>query len=136
VAEQLKATQSGNIQVLEALADKNVQNKNPEGQVLAIRYLEDAIFRGATNAADFEELAKLLVAANRQTDAVSVLRRGIQLAPYDAELYRISITTYFALNKVQEACEVAATGKQRFPQDGAIRALMNRCDPASAGVGK
>lgn len=136
VAEQLKATQPDDVQVLEALADKNVQNKNPEGQALAIRYLEDAIFRGAKNPADFEELAKLLVAASRQTDAVSVLRQGIQFAPYDAELYRLSITTYFALNKMQDACEVGAKGRQRFPQDDAIRFLMNRCDTASVGVGK
>ena len=136
VAEQLKATQPGNVQVLEALADKAVQNKNAEGSALAIRSLEDAILHGATNPADFEELAELLVAAHRQREAVNVLRQGMQLDPYYAELYRLSVTTYFALNKMQEACEVAAKGTKRFPQDDAIRALMNRCDAASGGVSK
>jgi Tetratricopeptide repeat len=133
VAAQLKATQPGNIQVLEALADEAVQNKNAGGSTLAIRYLEDAILHGATNSADFEELAQLLVAANRQTEAVKVLRQGMQLDPYDAELYRISAKIYFALNKMEEACEVAAKGRERFPQDDAIRGLMNRCDSASVG---
>ena len=134
VAEQLKATEPNNVQVLEALADKAVQNKNAAGSALAIRYLQDAILHGATNSADFEELAELLVAANRHAEAADVLRQGMQLAPYDAALYRLSTTIYFALNKMQEACAVAAEGRQRFPQDDAIRALMNRCASASVGV--
>jgi hypothetical protein len=136
VARQLKNTQLENVQVLEALADESLQKKNAEGASLAIRYLEDAIHHGATNLADFEELANLLVAANRQSEAAGVLRQGMQLAPYDADLYRLGTTIYFALNKMQEACEVAAKGKQKFPQDDAIRGLMKRCDAASVGVSK
>ena len=128
--------QPDNVQVLEALADEAVQNKNVEGAALAIRYLEDAIRHGATNPADFEELAELLVAANRQGEAENVLRQGMQLDPYDAELYRLSTRIYFTLNKMQEACEVAAKGRQRFPQDDAIRALMKRCDTALVGIGQ
>jgi Tfp pilus assembly protein PilF len=135
VAEQLKAAQPENVQVLEALADKAVQGKNAEGSEQAIRYLEDAILHGATNPADFEELAELLVTAKHQTEAVNVLRQGIRLAPYHAELYRLSATIDFALNKMQDACEFATKGRQRFPQDDAIRALMNRCATASV-VGK
>jgi hypothetical protein len=41
---------------------------------------------------------------------------------------------YFVLNKVREACEVAEKGRQRFPQDDAIRALAKRCD-APSGTG-
>ncbi|MGA8622249.1 MAG: cytochrome c3 family protein [Candidatus Sulfotelmatobacter sp.] len=136
VAEQLKATQPGNVQVLEALADKAVQNRNAEGSALGIRYLEDAILHGATNPADFDALAELLVAANRQAEAAAVLQQGMQLAPYDAELYRVSTKIYLRLNKMQEACEVAAKARQRFPQDDEIRALMNRCDSASGEVSK
>jgi hypothetical protein len=131
VAEQLRAALPDNVQVLEALADKAAQDKNAEGSEQAIRYLENAILHGATSPADFEELAELLVAAKRQTEAVNVLRQGMQLAPYHAELYRLSATIDFALNKISEACEVASKGRQRFPQDDAIRALMNRCATAS-----
>jgi len=130
VAEQLKTTQSGKVEVLEALADKAVQDKNAEGSALAIQYLRDAILHGATNPADFEELAELLVASNRPAEAANVLRQGMQLAPYDGELYRLGATIYFALNRMQEACEVAAKGRQRLPQDDAIRSLTKRCDRA------
>jgi hypothetical protein len=136
VAEQLKAAQPDNVQVLEALADKAVQDKNAEGSEQAIRYLENAIVHGATNPADFEELGELLVAANRQTEAINVLHQGMQFNPYDAELYRLITRIYFTLNKMQEGCEVAAQGKQRFPQDDAIRALTSRCADTSVGVSK
>jgi len=136
VAEQLKAKQPDNVQVLEALADKAVQSKNAEGSALAIEYLQDAILHGATNPADFEELAELLAAANRQAEAANILRQGIQLDPYDAALYRLSTKIYLTLNKLQEACDVAAKGKQRFPQDDAIRAFATRCDSASVDMRK
>src|SRR5580693_1988869 len=136
VSKQLKTTQPDNVQVLEALADQAVQNKNAESAALAIRYLEDAIRHSATNPVDFEELAELLVAASRQGDAETVLRQGMQLAPYDAELYRLSTRIYLTLNKMQEACEVAAKGSQRFPQDDAIRSLRKRCDSALVGPDK
>jgi tetratricopeptide (TPR) repeat protein len=89
-----------------------------------------------TNSADFEKLAELLEAANRQAEAVNVLRQGMQADPNNAELYRHSSKIYFALNQTQEACEVAAKGRQKFPQDDAVRALMNRCANALAGMSK
>jgi hypothetical protein len=134
VSKQLKTTQPDNIYVLEAQADEALQEKNGEGAPVAIRYLEDAIERGATNPADFEELAKLLVAADRQSEAANVLQQGMQISPYDAELYRLSAKIYFTLNKMQEACQVAAHGKQKFPQDDAIRDLSNRCERVPAGA--
>ena len=136
VAEQLKAAQPDNIQVLEALADKAGQDKNAEGLEQAIRYLQGAILHGATNPADFEELAELLVTAKRPTEAVKILHQGMQLAPYHVELYRLSATIDFSLNKTQDACEVAARGRQRFPQDDSIRALMDQCAAASGGMSK
>jgi predicted CXXCH cytochrome family protein len=136
VAEQLKTTELDNVQVLEALADKAIQNKHAESSALAIRYLEEAILHGATKPADFEELAELLVSANRQAEGINVLRQGMRLDPYDAELYRLSTKIYLTLNRIQEACELAAKGRQRFPQDDAIRGLMNRCGTASVGVSK
>jgi hypothetical protein len=134
VAEQLKPLQPDDVHVLEALADEALQKRTPSEAALATQYLEAAVRHGATNSADFEKLSELLQAANRQGDAVHALRQGMELAPYDAELYRHCSTIYFALNKVQEACEVAEKGRQRFPQDDAIRALAKRCD-APSGTG-
>ncbi|HWY52921.1 MAG TPA: hypothetical protein VNZ03_00555 [Terriglobales bacterium] len=133
LAKQLKATQPDNVQVLEALADVALQEKNSGSTALAIRYLEDAIQHGATDPADFEELAKLLLAADRQSDALNILQRGMEVAPYEAELYRLGTKIYVALNKTQEACKVATRGKQKFPQDDVIRDLSKQCGTTPAG---
>ncbi len=136
VAEQLKTMAPGNVYVLEALADEALQKRTPEGAALATHYLEEAIQRGSTNPADFEKLAELLEAVNRLAEAVNVLQQGMQLDPYNAELYRLITKIDFALNKVQEGCEVAAKAKLTFPQDDSIHALMKRCATASVGVSK
>jgi len=134
VAEQLKPIQTDNVFVLEALADEALQKKTANGASLATQYLETAVQHGTTNPADFEKLADLLEAANRKDDAVYVLRQGMELDPHDAELYRHTSTIYFALNKKQEACEVAEKGRQQFPQDDMFRALAKRCH-ASPEIG-
>jgi hypothetical protein len=134
VAKQLKASQPDNVHVLEALADEALQDKISGGPALAIRYLQDAIQHGSTAPADFEELAKLLVAADREPDAVDVLRRGMEVDPYDAELYRLCAKIYFALSKMQEACAVATQGRQNCPQDDVIRNLSTRCESVPTGA--
>jgi hypothetical protein len=130
LAKHLENTQGENVLVMEALADWALQRKNAEGSSLAIRYLDGAIHQGATNPADFEELAELLVAANRQSDALKILQQGMQLIPYYAEFYRRSATVNFAANRKQEACEVVAKGVEKFPQDTVIRDLSKKCVPA------
>jgi hypothetical protein len=133
VAKQLKATQPDNVRVLEALADEALAKENSGDTALAIRYLQDAIQRGATEPADFEELAKLLIASDRRSDAVNVLQRGMEVDPYDGELYRLRTRIYFAINKMQEGCEVATQGRRKFPQDDVIRGLSERCETVPAG---
>src|SRR6267143_2241134 len=79
VARQLKDAQPEDVNVLEALANESVQKKTAEAASLAIQYLQKAILHNPTNPADFEELAELLIAANRQSEAVEVVRQGIHL---------------------------------------------------------
>jgi predicted Zn-dependent protease len=128
LAQQLRAAEADNVYVLEALADEAGQKHDAEGALLAIRYLQAAVAHGSTNPADFEELAQLLAAADRPSEAIDVLREGMQVAPSDAVLYQLSTTISFAQNKPQEACEVAAKGTRTFPQDDALRSFLKRCD--------
>jgi Doubled CXXCH motif (Paired_CXXCH_1) len=127
VAKQLEATQPENVVVLEALADWAMQKKNAEGKSLAIRYLQAAIQRGATNPPDFEQLASLLVTSHRESDALGVLQQGIQQVPYDVALYRLSARVYFSLGQNQQGCELVANATQKFPQDDGIRSWSERC---------
>jgi hypothetical protein len=127
MARQLEVTLPENVLVLEALADWASQKGTPQGQSLAIHYLASAIQHGATAPADFEELASLLVNAQRESDALEVLRQGIKLLPYDAELYVMSARLNFSAQKNQQACDVLAEGTKNFPQDDRIRRLAEKC---------
>ncbi len=139
VAQQLAVADSAereNVLVLEAEADEALQRKDAGSTAEAIRYLAKAIQRGTTNPADFEELAKLLLAAGRRSEAGDILRQGIQVAPYEAELYRLSKSAYSGLGKTPEACNAAAQGSRVSPQDDALRVFLERCETASPATHK
>lgn len=128
LAKQLEASEPENVAVLEALADLSLQKKSWEGLEGAIRYLDLARTRGSTNPADFELLGRLLVAAGDPAKATSVLREGIWVIPYDAELYRLLAKTYQSLNKKREECEILSDANHIFPQDASIRSSLRDCE--------
>ncbi len=130
LAEQLEATLPENVFVLEALADRALQQKTREGVTAAIRYLDDAVKRGTTNPADFQQLGNLLLASGRETEAVSAFQETISLFPYDPESYRSLARSYILSQKKVEACEVLGKAVQLFPVDPGIRKLSRDCESA------
>jgi len=132
LAQQLETTQPNNVSVLQALADLSLQQKSLAGVTAAIGYLDRARIHGTTQPADFEQLAKMLVATQQQDRAVEVLRQGIELIPYDAELYRLLGRTYLSLKKTNDAYQVLIKANQFFPQDIGIRDLLKQCAPAES----
>jgi hypothetical protein len=127
LANQLRKGHANNLYVLEALADEAVQKHTEEDSKLAIRYLKEAIENGATNPVDFEELAALLIASGRQTEALDVLPQGMKVAPYDANLYRQYAKLFLSQNRARKACEVSSEAAKKFPQDDLLRDLLSRC---------
>ena len=127
LAKDLKRTEPNNITVLQALADVSLQTKNQEGLKAAITYLDRARLQGTTQPADFEQLAKMLIATRQDTRAVEVLQQGIGLVPYDAELYRLLGRTYFSLKKSSDACALLDKANQTFPHDATMRDLLKQC---------
>jgi hypothetical protein len=135
LAKQLEVTDPDNVLVLEGMADVSLQQKNWQGVAAAICYLDRARTRGAKKPADFEELARLLVVSGRKAEALDLLRQGIDLIPYDPELYRLLGRTYLSLNKRPEACTVLARAVRIFPQDADMQSLSKECaqaEPKSA----
>jgi hypothetical protein len=132
LAKQLEASEPENIFVLEALADVSLQKKSREGAAAAIRYFNLARSRGSTNPADFELLGRLLAATGEQSKAIDVLREGLRLIPYDAELYRLLAKAYQSQSKTREACEVLADANRLFPQDSVIRGSVKACESTPA----
>ncbi len=132
LASQLQTSNPENIFVLEALADLSLQKKNVEGMSAATGYLDRARNLGSTKPSDFERLARLLVAARQQAKAADVLRQGIDLIPYDAELYRLLARINLSLGRARDACEVLAHANHIFPQDTDIRSLLKECAATGA----
>ena len=120
--------------MLEALADLALQQKSREGAVAAIRYLQAARNHGTTQPADFELLARLLVATKQQSAAIGILKQGIDLVPYDAELYRLLGKIYLLLNKNLEARKALTNANHIFPQDADIRSLLKQCEAADKSI--
>ncbi len=130
LAEQLEGTLPENVFVLEALADRALQQKTHEGITAAIRYLDGAAKRGTTNPADFQQLGNLLLASGREIEAVSNFQKAISLFPYDPEPYRSLARSYILSQKKVEACEVLGKAVQLFPLDPGIRKLSRDCESA------
>jgi hypothetical protein len=121
LAKQLAATDSNNVDVLEALAALSIEQKNDEA---AIGYLDSAVKHGATFSQTYEQLASLMVQAGRYQEAVGVLQRGIKQMPYDALLYRLLGSSYLSLHKNSEATTLLEQAVHIFPQDSVLRELL------------
>jgi hypothetical protein len=127
LGKELAATRPDDITVLEALADFSLQENNAEGLAAAIRYLDRARALGTTDPADFEQLAKALIAAHQETNAVEVLKQGVDLIPYDPVLHQLLAKTYISLKDQAKACEVAGKASPLFPQDDSLRSFVKQC---------
>jgi hypothetical protein len=125
---QLAKSQPDNIAVLEALARGAIQRGNSEGDSAAIQYLSRAIELGSRSPRDFQALAALLSRGGRLSDATDLLRRAIQVVPYDSELYVWLANAYVAEQKRAEALETLKRAAQIFPQDSAIRLNLERIE--------
>ncbi|PYI89952.1 MAG: hypothetical protein DME97_18740 [Verrucomicrobia bacterium] len=128
MGKRLQTTHPDDVPVLQALADAALQQKDMEGVRAAIRYLDRARMRGTTQPADFQQLAKMLIATKQEAKAIDVLRQGIDLIPYDIELYRLLARTYFSIKKTAEGCAVTDKAKQMFPQDSGLRDSFKQCE--------
>jgi hypothetical protein len=130
LAKQLAASHPDNIYVLQGLADVALQKRNAQGLAAASRDLDLAIAHGSTRPADFEQLARMLIATGENARAADVLRQGIKVAPYYAELYRLLGKTYASLGKASEVCNLSLKALDIFPQDSGFRAFAAQCSGA------
>ena len=127
IGKRLETTEPNNILVLQALADLALQQKNLQGVMTAIDYLDRALKLGSTEPSDFEQLAKMLLAIHQEMRALEVLRQGMALIPYDQNFYQLSLATLSSLKEPLEACKVAARASTLFPQDDNFRTRLTEC---------
>jgi hypothetical protein len=128
LAKQLESTKPTNVDVLEALAARALEQKE-DGK--AIEYFSGAVKNGSTSPQSYEQLATLLVRAKRFSEALKVLESSIKLLPYDATLYRLLGISYLSLGKNEEARGLLSQAVQTFPQNRALRQLLEDSEEKS-----
>ena len=94
--------------------------------------LSRAVAGGTTRAADYEKLADLLSKSARMLEAISVLEKGIKLAPYEERLYKKLSLIYISDRQYGKALETMRSTVQLFPEDGFMRELLRKAEHGSA----
>jgi hypothetical protein len=98
----------------------------------AMKYLERAIDRGSHRPEDYQALAGLLVKEGRIPDAIRILEKGIQLAPYDERLYKSLSLTYMSVHQYQSALDTMRRTVELFPEDSFMRSLLQKAEQTGA----
>jgi hypothetical protein len=125
VAKQLETSEPKDVNVLEALASRSLQQKTEQDESDAMDYLKRAIEQGSNSAWDYEQLGAWLIKRQRFSEAAVYLQKGIQRAPYDPKLYAQLAEDYVAQNKAQEATSTLKQAQRIFPQLDWLRGLLN-----------
>jgi len=128
LAEELETSKPNDSNVLEALAARSLQQRTPEGDGVAMEYLERAIENGSTSAWDFEQLGGRLLREQKFQEGLACLQKGVERAPYDGKLYALLAEAYVMLNRQGEAAVTLKQASQLFPQMDLLRELLNEVE--------
>jgi hypothetical protein len=109
--------------VLAALARKALQLDGD--RKAAEQYFRKAIEAGGAESSTFQELSGLLAG---QTEAVEILRRGLESHPYDSALHKSLALRLIELKRFDRAREVLRRYVELFPEDDFVRGLLAKVD--------
>ena len=109
--------------VLASLGRKaRLENRVPE----AIDYLTQALGAGSRTPSTYEDLATLLIQADRDADAAEILRQGVEAAPFNPRLRKMLALRYIELKSYRNAFETIQGFVERFPEDDFMRGLFRQ----------
>lgn len=116
--------------VTSALAQRELWVKGEAGRPGAVQYLEQSIRSGSTYSADYLRLGTLYALADRTRDAISVLEKGIAIAPFDESLYMGLASDYLSIGDRAQAVETIKKGLQMLPEDAPLQQLLAQLSTA------
>jgi len=122
--DELSRTEPNDPLVLAALAKRAMADRRPLSDIRARKYLEQSIARGSTAPSTYHDLAEVLTRSGHLQQAISVLEKGLDLAPYARELYRTLAQHYRALGRRDQMRKTLERYLELFPQDDAARDLL------------
>lgn len=121
-------TNPGDPYVLAALGRRKAAEGTPKSKAEAIQLLQKAVERGSTSVQDYALLARLLAGAGRTSDAVAILKRGIQINPFVSRLYGMLVVQELTLRRYSEAFDTMKRALRIFPQDSRLRGLVKKME--------
>jgi Tetratricopeptide repeat len=127
VLDQLQRTDPGSPLVLAALGTRELQAGKYAD---AITHLERALDAGAATTILFGELAEALVKLDRRGEAVAVLRKAIDLDPFNSMVQRALIVQLIQLKEYASAETALKSYVERFPEDSFMRQMLARARAA------
>jgi len=114
--------------VLSALARKAKLQGTPEGSRLAMEYLSKAIQAGSTSVSDFQDFADLLVRSGQTEQAVTILKQGIEKAPFNGLFYKTLTLQYIQQKNYAKALETMKRHLELFPEDTFMAKLVRQVE--------
>ena len=86
--------------------------------------------RGAAKTVLYSELAEALVKLDRRGEAVAVLRKAIDLDPFNSMVQRALIVQLIQLKEYASAETALESYVERFPEDSFMRQMLARARAA------
>ena len=122
--DELSRTDPNDPLVLAALGKRAMADRDPQGDIRARKYLEQSIAQGSTAPSTYHDLAEVLARNGHPQQAIVVLEKGLDFAPYARELYRALAQNYRALGRQGRMRKTLDRYLELFPQDDAARSLL------------
>ncbi len=116
--------------VLAALGRKAKLEKR---SVEAIEYLTEAVKAGSQPPSTYDDLAELLLQANREAESAEVLRQGVSVFPFNPRLRKLLALRYINLKRYRDAFETIERFVELFPEDDFMRGLFRQVQGMPAG---
>jgi hypothetical protein len=128
VLDQLSKVKPERALVLSALARKAKLQGTPEGSRVAMEYLAKAIQAGSTSMSDFQDYADLLVRTGQTELAVTILKQGIEMAPFNPLFYKTLTLQYIQQKNYAKALGTMKRHLELFPEDTFMAKLVRQVE--------
>ena len=99
----------------------------------AIEYLTEAVKVGSQPASTYEDLADLLLQADREAESAEVLLQGVSAFPFNPRLRKMLALRYINLKRYRDAYETIERFVELFPEDDFMRGLFRQVQGLPTG---
>jgi len=94
--------------------------------------LSKAVELGSTSVVDYQDLSGLLGLAQESDQAIQVLKKGIEIAPFNGFFHKALALQYIGQKDYAKALETMKQHLALFPEDSFMRDLIQQAGRAKS----